>query len=144
MFSHFHTGLIHHCQGINLIQKHVAWNNNKIWRQVTNISMPTKQNCMYLYILHENLQSGNESNGNVWKNLKSRKEKHESHSIYLWNGISKLIGIAQSVQRRAKGWTTWVRFLAGARFFSSPQRPDRLWGPPSLLFNGYRGLFPQW
>jgi hypothetical protein len=21
----------------------------------------------------------------------------------------------------------------------SPQRPDRLWGPPSLLYNGYRG-----
>ena len=25
---------------------------------------------------------------------------------------------------------------------SSPKRPDRLWGPPSLLFNGYRGSFP--
>jgi len=27
-------------------------------------------------------------------------------------------------------------------FFSSPSRPDRLWGPPSLIFNGYQGLFP--
>jgi len=26
----------------------------------------------------------------------------------------------------------------GKRFFSSPTRPDWLWGPPSLLFNGYR------
>jgi hypothetical protein len=27
-----------------------------------------------------------------------------------------------------------------ARFFSSPQRPDRLWGPSSLLSNGCRGM----
>jgi hypothetical protein len=29
------------------------------------------------------------------------------------------------------------------RIFSSPQRPDRLLGPPSLLCNLYRVLFPQ-
>jgi len=27
-------------------------------------------------------------------------------------------------------------------FFSSPPRPERLWGPISLLSNGYKGLFP--
>jgi hypothetical protein len=25
---------------------------------------------------------------------------------------------------------------------ASPPCPDRLWGPPSLIFNGYQGLFP--
>jgi hypothetical protein len=36
-----------------------------------------------------------------------------------------------------------IRFPAGDwEFFSSPPRPDRLWGPPSLLSNGYQGPFP--
>jgi len=26
--------------------------------------------------------------------------------------------------------------------FSLPKCPDRLWHPPSLLFNGYQGLYP--
>jgi hypothetical protein len=37
-----------------------------------------------------------------------------------------------------------VRFPGGGgwEFFSSPPRPERLWSPPSLLSNGYQGLFP--
>jgi len=30
--------------------------------------------------------------------------------------------------------------VRGWEFFSSPPRPDRLWGPSSILTNGYRGL----
>jgi hypothetical protein len=35
-----------------------------------------------------------------------------------------------------------VRSSAEAKDFSSNLCPDRLWGPPSLLYNGYRGPFP--
>jgi hypothetical protein len=36
-----------------------------------------------------------------------------------------------------------VRIPVGSRIFSSPLRQDQLWGPSSLLSNGYRGIFPQ-
>jgi hypothetical protein len=36
-----------------------------------------------------------------------------------------------------------VRVPIGLRIFTSPSRPDRLWGPPNLLFKGYRELFPE-
>jgi hypothetical protein len=36
-----------------------------------------------------------------------------------------------------------VRVPVGSRIISSPRRPDRLWGPHSVLSNGYRELFPR-
>ncbi|PNF14571.1 hypothetical protein B7P43_G13287 [Cryptotermes secundus] len=35
-----------------------------------------------------------------------------------------------------------VGFMVGAIFFSSLRRPDQFWGSPSLLSNGFKGLFP--
>jgi hypothetical protein len=32
-----------------------------------------------------------------------------------------------------------VRVPVGSRIVSSPRRPNRLWGPPNLLSNGYLG-----
>jgi hypothetical protein len=36
-----------------------------------------------------------------------------------------------------------VRVPVGSRILSSPRRPERLWGPPFLLYNEYRELFPR-
>jgi hypothetical protein len=35
-----------------------------------------------------------------------------------------------------------VRVPVGLRIFTSPCRPERLWCPPNLLYNGYRGFIP--
>ena len=50
--------------------------------------------------------------------------------------------ILKCVARRLRGWK--VRGSnpgRGVRFFLSRKRPNRLWGPPCLLFSGYRGYF---
>jgi hypothetical protein len=37
-----------------------------------------------------------------------------------------------------------VRIPVGPRIFTSPYRPDAIWGPPIHLSNGHRGLKRQW
>ena len=46
--------------------------------------------------------------------------------------------VAQTVQRLSTDWTVRNRITVGTRFSTLPDRP---WGPPSLLCNGYR-VFP--
>ena len=47
--------------------------------------------------------------------------------------------IAQSVQLLATGWTVRGSNLSGGEIFRT--HSDRPWGPPRLLYNGYR-VFP--
>jgi hypothetical protein len=44
--------------------------------------------------------------------------------------------IAQSVKRLATGWKVRGSNPGGGEIFRT--RPDRSWGPPSLLYDGYR------
>jgi hypothetical protein len=50
-----------------------------------------------------------------------------------------VVGIATGYGLDEQG--VGVRVPVGARIFSFPRRPDRLWAPPNLLSNGYRGQF---
>jgi hypothetical protein len=54
---------------------------------------------------------------------------------------SSAVGIATGYGLDDRG--IGVRVPVGSRIFSSRSCPDRLWGPPNLLFNGYRVLFPR-
>jgi hypothetical protein len=47
-------------------------------------------------------------------------------------------GIAQSVQLLATGWTVRGSNPGGGEIFCT--RPHRPWGPPSLLYDGYRAF----
>jgi hypothetical protein len=46
------------------------------------------------------------------------------------------VGIAQLLMWLATDQTTRIRFPVGARIFSSLQRRDRFWNPPSHLYKG--------
>jgi hypothetical protein len=60
--------------------------------------------------------------------------------FYLMMSRDSVVGIAISYGLDGRG--VGVRVPVGSRIFSSPRRPDRLWGSPNLLSNGYRGSFP--
>jgi hypothetical protein len=48
-----------------------------------------------------------------------------------------IVGITTSYGLEDRG--IGVRVPVGQIILSSPRHPDQLWGPPNLLFNGYRG-----
>jgi hypothetical protein len=59
---------------------------------------------------------------------------------YAYRNRDSAVGIATCYGLDDRG--VGGRVPVGSRIFSSPCRPDRLWGPSNLLSTGYRGSFP--
>jgi hypothetical protein len=80
--------------------------------------------------------------------LKKKNNGCLSHKIFVWNKL--YVYLCSLCQREDAQWYSaglrpwWPGVRVPARegnFFSSPLSPYRLWGLPSLLANGYQGLF---
>jgi hypothetical protein len=66
----------------------------------------------------------------------------QEHNMKYWHAVrSRDNAVGTATGYGLVDWGVGVRVPVGSRI-SSSRHPNRLWGPPSLLFNGYRGLFP--
>jgi hypothetical protein len=62
-----------------------------------------------------------------------------SYCYYLRSRDSCYVGLATGLL--AGGRRSLSSSPSGSRIVTSPCRPNRLWRPPNLLYNGYRGSF---
>jgi hypothetical protein len=82
--------------------------------------------------------------------LHEKTDRQVAAQAYRWlftNTTTEFSRSSDSVVGVATGYglddrEVGVRAPVGARIFSFPCHPDRLWDRPNLLYNGYRGFFP--
>jgi hypothetical protein len=67
----------------------------------------------------------------------SEKQEFKRIKFTAAHKMDCVVGIATGYGLDDRG--VGVRVLVESRIFSTARRPDRLWGPPSFLSNGYRG-----
>ena len=83
----------------------------------------------------------------VWVRADSGKESRQRKFLYFWTNVGIAVKSTLPLQHLVKQKYCFVTSLTSVAYshlnnwillFMFRARPDRLWGPPSLLYNGYR------
>jgi hypothetical protein len=77
------------------------------------------------------------STGHIWCAVQVSGSTFCNFVCYPYSAVGIVTGYGLDDRR------VGVRVAVGVRISSSPCCPDRFWGPPNLLYNGYLGLFPR-
>jgi hypothetical protein len=137
--------------------------SNPLFLSCRGRANPTHTERPMLTYLSDRARTSSERNGAISHVIPS---KHKRCIYNIFNDALSNIYSIEMIDTHHKGYgrsyrgliwdvtsVSWVRIATGygldgrgsisfrgKQFLSSPQRPDRLWGRPSLLFNGHRGL----
>ena len=117
---------------------------------VTVLSVTYWQQCLSLYTNdHPQVPFTGPDSTSKHTNQVSDTVTSISHSpfqIIFLEEVYDILHAFLDTDLKAIGWTSHESrfdFRRGQNSFSSPRHPDRLWGPPRLLFCGHRGVLSQ-
>jgi hypothetical protein len=118
---------------------HHVCTKNLLWLTTLRLSDSAPEICtvtMYVCLYTKLLQS---FISHLCRTESQRVMFHILKKISYLNSSCTFLEHWDSSVTRLRTGRPWFDSRQGLRIFSSSPRPDRLWGPPSLLSNGYRG-----